>query len=923
MASRRPTEPRLRPAVGSVTSGALRPLAECDIAAGVLPRLRAVVEARADHTAVDDGTHRLTYGRLARRAAALRADLDGRFAAQGDRGHGAAGENPEPVAVLAGHDVTAIVAIVAVLASGHPVVVLDRRTPPMWQRRLVGQVGAQVVVADGADPEALAAAKDLAGDPASVIGIEASTERDAADLWRAGPAPDAPAVIAFTSGTTGVTKPVVSAHRLLVRDAWNSSVATCCYDDRDVLVHTLPLPFHAGLTTAIHALLVGCGIRLVDVRRDGVSPLPQAVADAGGTLLVTSPAILRGLAAADPDPALLAGLHGVTVAGESIYGRDIAAVMPVLGSRCVVRNRYGASEVGLIAESVIGRDVPDGRLPVGRGVGWTRVDVVREDGTPADIDERGTITVTAPDLALGYAGRPDDPAFVGNPDGTRTFRTSDLGRRLPDGSIDLTGRSDHAVTIRGYLVDPGEVEAVALALPGVRECLVVGQERETGSRLVAFVVGEAASDPAAVRARLRERLPAHMVPAEVLPLTALPRTERGKVDRDALPLPQRPQAHAPLTHWEQLVGDAWTAVLGADDLGPDDDFFTLGGDSLAAEELMTRLRDDLGVAPERASSRVLVQTPTLRDFAAAVHPERRRGGVLRQGDRLVALHAAGDRPPLFLVVGAGGLGRTLGPLARRLGADQPVYALQSPSVEGRALPEGSVAAIARAHLAAIRTVTGGPILLAGHGFGGIVALEIARQVETGSSTGDTTGTVDHADDTAVTGTRESTDERDRPVDQDGHADERGGSSARVVALLEVTPPALVRGDERSALRRAKSGLGLLRAALGDTAGGAQAWRWQLQADDLTARYAPPRREEPVLVLTASESPSATAQASWREHLPHMVQRHVPGGSLTMLRPPHVDAVAGHLRQALSEAMAQAMTEVRTDRPATEQEASRA
>lgn len=843
----------MRPAVGTMTTGDLRPLDEDDIAAGVLPRLRHVVAARPEHTAVADDATELTFAGLAARAAEVRLRLEGLLAAQPGP---PTSSDPEPVAVLAGHDAAAVVAVVAVLAAGHPVVVLDDRTPAVWQRRLLGQLGARIVLADGGRPESVEAATAIAASPAHVLATTADVA-DPDELWRDTPAPESPALIAFTSGTTGATKPVVGTHRLLVRDAWNSAVATCCYDERDVVLHTLPLPFHAGLTTAIHTLLVGCGMRLVDVRGRGVASLPQVVADTAATLLVTSPAILRGLAASGPDTELLSGLSGLTVAGEAVYGRDVEAARAVVGPHCVVRNRYGASEVGLIGEHVV-TDVPSGRLPVGRGVGWNRVDVVRDDGTSADVGEKGTIVVTAPDVALGYWGRPGDAAFTDNPDGTRTFRTSDLGRRLPDGSIDLTGRSDHAVTIRGYLVDPGEVEAVAATLPGVRECVVVGQDTPTGTRLVAYVVGEAASDPASVRARLRERLPGHMVPAEIVALSALPRTDRGKIDRRSLPLPtpSGDRGHEPLGHWEQLVADAWTLVLGVEDPRPDDDFFALGGDSLSAEELMTRLRDDLGVAAERATSSTLVQAPTLREFAGAVEPDRQRN---RSG--LVPLHAAGARPPLFVVAGAGGLGRTLGPLARRLGADQPVYALQSPSLEGRALPEPSIAAMARHHLAAIREVARGPLFLAGHGFGGLVALEMARQAE------------------------------------------ESGRQVPLVVLLDTTPPELTRGDARPAWRRAKSGLGLLRASLRDTSGGSEAWRWQLRADAMAATYSPAARTGRTLVLTASDGSQPSGQESWSTALPAMSHHYVAGGPLTMLRPPHVDAVAAHLRTALDDALA--------------------
>lgn len=844
-------------------------LGEDDIDAGVVPRLRDVVRAQPDAVAVADAHEELTYLQLASRAARVLAGVRRGVAdltpAPTAGGPGAFGAR-EPVAMLLGHTVDAVCTLVGVLASGHPVLVLDPRTPAARLHRLVATAGVRLVVSDPAD---LGLARELSSHV--VLPLEDGTEAATESLWAAPPDPGSVAALAFTSGSTGTPKPVANDHRLLMRDAWNSSVATACYGADDTIAHTLPIAFHAGLTTTVHGLVVGACMRLYDSRGAGIAGLPRFIADNACTVMISSPAILRAFCATAPDPAQLGTLRSLTIAGETAYGPDVEEARRLLPRTCVVRNRYGSSETGLIAEYAVTADHPrlQGPLPVGRGVGRTRLGLLDADGRPippGTPGATGTLTVTAPSVALGYWNLPEvtGDTFTDHADGTRTYRTSDVGRLLDDGSLQVVGRVDHSVKVRGYLVDPGEIDAELFALDDVTEAVVVGVPRSTGEghRLAAYVVSAAATPSAsALRTALRRTLPGHMVPEQILFLDALPRNDRGKIDRAALPAPPPPISpdasgiSQTLTHWEELVAVIWSEVLDVEAIDLDDDFFGLGGDSLAAEELITRIRDDLGVAGDVADSALLAEAPVLRDFARRLQEsgkEKRRA--------LVTLQPSGDKTPLFVIVGGGGLGVAFVPLARRLGTDRPIYALQSPVIEERGLPERSVRSMARRHIGRMRAVQPhGPYRLAGHSFGGLLAFEMAHQLR------------------------------------------RVGEEVELLALLDSFPPdpdAYPAVEKRSPLRRLKSHAGLVRAALRDTSGGSEAWRFFNQSDDLARRYRGRTWDGPTLVVVA-DSPHRAERGAWAPFLTNGHERvDVTGAHFTMIRPPFVDELAEHVTRVL-------------------------
>ncbi|HSF38933.1 MAG TPA: condensation domain-containing protein, partial [Thermoanaerobaculia bacterium] len=392
--------------------------------------------------------------------------------------------------------------------------------------------------------------------------------------------------------------------------------------------------------------------------------------------------------------------------GEAV---DPAAVRAVLESGPPARllHVYGPTETTTFATWQRVEAVPPGEtVPIGRPLANGTLYVLAPGLTLQPVGVPGELYLGGDGVAHGYHARPELTAerFVPDPFGSdpggRLYRTGDLVRQRADGAVEFLGRLDGQVKIRGFRIEPGEIEAALLALPGVREAVVVVRDQ----RLVAYVAGEVAAD--SLRAALRERLPDYMVPAAFVTLEALPLNPNGKVDRKALPAPEAQSApetyRAPRTPVEEVVAGIWAELLGVERVGADADFFELGGHSLLATRVASRLREAFGV---ELPLHDVFEAPRLSDLAARVEAARRAGTpasvpplrpVPREGDlplsfaqeRLWFIDQLEPGSPLYNVAAAlrvsgpldsGVLARTLGEIVRRHEALRTVFAARAGS----------------------------------------------------------------------------------------------------------------------------------------------------------------------------------------------------------------------------------------------------
>ena len=724
--------------------------------ASVVSRFREVAAWRPDTPALVSPGVAMTFAEADRRTDAVAVAILGRLDAN----------EIGPVATLLPHGVAGLLGLLAVLKTGRPVVPLDPMVPADRMAQIIRQAGCVALLTDlgdasvarstvglravgsaGVDASAVAAIDaapvlNALGDDAPRLILDlAAAAGDGAEwiaangadaVWWPEPRLDEPACIVFTSGSTGTPKGVVWTHGTFLSEAF-AGAERLGLAPGDRLALVLPYSFAAGITVVVFGLLNGAGLYAYDPRAAGLRGLGDWIITQNLTVLQTTPSLLRALLGALEPGEILSDLRLVTTCGEAAYGRDIAALRSHVSATCTYANWSGASEIASLGFHEIrpGAPVPDGTIAAGLPAPGKEVLLRREDGSVAGPGESGDVEVISAYLSAGYWGNPELTAerFAPLPDGRTSCRTGDLGRIEPDGTVVLLGRRDAAVKIRGYLVEPSEVEAALLRSPEIAEAVVTAVDGQGAqNRLVAYVVpavhGNTLS-PVRIRRALRERLPIWMVPTTIVALAEMPRNERGKVDRGALPPPPSAPATSkrPRTQWEIVVADIWTRVLDLEEVGVGDDFMELGGDSLAANELLTLVQEKLGVA---MPSSALVDSPTLGAFAHAVSVAQQSGP---RHPTVVPLRTTGSRPPLFCFAGAGALALGFHSLARRLGEDQPVYAFQAHGLERRGFPDWSVEKTARRHLEVIRVLAPhGPYLLAGHSLGGLIAMEIAQQL---------------------------------------------------------------------------------------------------------------------------------------------------------------------------------------------------
>ncbi|WP_182047509.1 AMP-binding protein [Curtobacterium sp. ME26] len=887
-----------------------------DTETSVLDGLAAVAERAPDSLALVDEHGETTHGELDRTARALGLLLHERLTPDDHSGRGVtveAGGETVPVGTMVGHGAASVVALLGLLHAGRVIVALDPFLPEARLQHVMALAGIVDVVADveHADRAAtlvpahgrvlpfedlLGEARVIAATPGDIAVVPGARDRGGRD----------PMDIIFTSGSTGAPKGVTMTHRQIVVDTV-AQRASFRFVPEDRIASVLPHGFAAGFTLVLSALLAGASLHVADPRKTGVDRLVTWVHDAGLTTLHTTPHLVRSMTGAlDPSDDRLRGLRLVATVGEAVTGTDIAGIRPLLGAETSFCNWTGSSETAVYAVHEIRASdpVPERSVPSGRIVTGKRIEVRRPDGSLADPGESGEVVCISDAMTSGYWGAPEVTATRAGTtaDGTPTWAIGDLGRFDEHGVLTLLGRADDAVKVRGYLVEPSEVEAALRTVDAVLEAVVIAVKAPPApTRLVAYVVsrpGRRSPSPAAIRKALRELLPDYMVPTSIVPLPALPRNERGKVDRAALP--EAPALGSTVgedgeelgedtyDQWQLAVGQIWAEVLGLPSVGPlelpavglDNDFSALGGDSLSAEEMLAAVADRLGVD---VPSSELLEHPTLRTFTARI---RLGAAAVPSHPDIVTLTARGGDgvEPLFCVAGAGALALTYVPLARHLG-DRPLFAFQQHGLERRALPDRSIGAMARRYIELMRVVQPqGPYTLVGHSFGGLVALEMAAVLT------------------------DAGHEVRRVVLLDTFLPEQASEQADVVEFGELDlgrparralPGALQRVASGTALLRSKFDAPFARIARRARGHGAGVFRWEGQrhfraffdhALLISRGYEPRPYDGPVTLVIADGNESGPAR--WARYLRGEVDEvRVHAEHSSVLREPHVDQVA--------------------------------
>ncbi|NMM90554.1 non-ribosomal peptide synthetase [Rhodococcus sp. SRB_17] len=543
--------------------------------------------------------------------------------------------------------------------------------------------------------------------------------------------PASTAYVIYTSGSTGRPKGVAVAHsaivnRLLWMQAEYELTAT------DVVVQKTPATFDVSVWEFFWPLQVGASLVVAkpDGHRDPMY-LAQLMFEESVTVAHFVPSMLAMFTAVAPADQC-GSLRQVFCSGEALPARSAAAFRTLSDAR--LHNLYGPTEaaVDVTFHEVTTADALS--VPIGAPVWNTQVYVLDARLQPVPVGVPGELYLAGTQLARGYVGRADLTAdrFVANPfdPGARLYRTGDVVSWNSVGEIEYIGRTDFQVKLRGLRIELGEIEAALLEQESVAQVVVLVRESVLGQQLVGYVVPAAGMsvDVESVKAAVAQRVPGYMVPDVVLVLDALPLGASGKLDRKLLPEPvfEAKVFRAPATETERAVASVFADVLGVEEVGLDDDFFDLGGNSLIAVQVSARLRVMLGrdvpVALMFSNSTVEVLAQRLDTDVEGSH-DNGLGVVF-------PIRESGTASPVFCVHPIVGLGWSYAGLARHLDSETPIYALQNPAIRESDFAPETIEAVAVRYISEIRKVqASGPYRLLGWSLGGVIAHAMAVQLQ--------------------------------------------------------------------------------------------------------------------------------------------------------------------------------------------------
>ncbi|MEU8390131.1 amino acid adenylation domain-containing protein [Micromonospora sp. NPDC048843] len=671
-------------------------------------RVRAIPDEPA---LVEPGGDVLTYAELDARANRLANRL---------LAHGA---GPERFVALAlPRSASLAVAMLAVLKAGAGYVPLDLDYPAERLAYMLRDAAPALVLSTAA------AADRLPPHELPTLLLDEEPDGPASEPADPGRDPRHPAYMIYTSGSTGRPKGVVMPAGALVNlIAWHASALPGGPGTRTA--QFAAISFDVSVQETLGALLTGRTLAPCpeEVRRDPRELLAwlerERISEFHGPNLVVDALAEAAVGTASELPELRA----VIQAGEALTlnpsVRRLVAARP--GRR--LHNHYGPTETHVGTAFVLPDAVADwpAAPPIGRPIGNTAAHVLDDRLRPVPDGVPGELYLAGAGLARGYHRRPGLTAerFVASPAGGRMYRTGDLVRRR-GGELEYLGRADHQVKVRGFRIEPGEIEARLAEHPSVGRCAVVPREDRPGiRRLIAYVVpveGER-PEPGLLTKHVGETLPDYMIPSAFVMLAELPLSPNGKLDRGALPAPdgRATASRAPVGPREEVLCDLFAEILGLPSVGVDDDFFALGGHSLLAGRLANRIRDAFGLP---VPIRHLFTAPTVARLAA----ELESGRPAQVFGPVLSLRPAGSATPLFCVHPAAGLSWCYAGLVRHLGPEVPLYGLQARGLDGGGELPARVDDMIAGYVEQLRAARPeGPYRLLGWSFGGVVAHAMA------------------------------------------------------------------------------------------------------------------------------------------------------------------------------------------------------
>jgi amino acid adenylation domain-containing protein len=639
----------------------------------------------------------------------------------------------QTVGVLIGQGSCVIAAMLGVLKARKIFVPLDPSQPPARLLQIIDDCQARVLVTDTQNLEGARTWLPADLQLLNVGELDGSVNGDNLELPVES---EALACLIYTSGSTGVPKGVMQTHRNLLHKV-EALTNLLQVDGHDRIGMLATCSVAQGVSTALQALLNGASLHPFDVKERGVGELAAWLTEQKITVLVCGPSTFRHFTRTLTPRDEFPDIRAIRLGSEQVLAGDVELYQRHFNTHCVLVGTLGSTEAGPIAACVMdhGTEIDD-VVPAGYPVSGTTIRILDDDERLSPVGEPGEIIVRSQSVFTGYWRDPDRTAvaFVSVPgaDDAEFYRTGDLGKWRPDGSLEFVGRKNLRVKIRGVRIELEEIERALCTHPAVREAVVaVHRNRSEDQRLVAGVVSAPGARLTAddLRAHLRRTLPEQMMPSTFQFVAALPRTANGKICRTALPAPldtpsldQLPN-RLPSDNVELRLLRIWEELLEHSPISVTANFFELGGHSLLAARLSTSIERTFGA---KIPLSAFVDAVTIEQQARLI----RQYGKTARWPSLVPIRATGSKPPLFFMHMREGDVLAYRDLARHLPADQPLYGLQSRGLDGMSPINTRIEDMARDYVREIRKLyPNGPYALCGWSFGGVVAFEVARQLE--------------------------------------------------------------------------------------------------------------------------------------------------------------------------------------------------
>ncbi len=696
--------------------GAYIPFGRNEIEQSIPARFRTQVQIHGDRLAVKFGSQACSYRTLDRLSSQI--------------AHAIVGERSdveEPVLLLLGQGAALVSAILGALKAGKIYVPQNYSSGSDAIRHVLQDCDAPLIVTDGHNRKL---ALQVAGRSRKVLDIDQlPTDLSAADLQLA-LSPERAAYIYYTSGSTGAPKGVVDCHRNILHNIlrYTNSLAISA-EDRMSLVQ---LPGFSGAVSSMFcALLNGASVFPFDLSRSGSRKLADWVSAEKLTMFHAVPVVFEQLMTQGMQ---FPTLRVIRLEGDKASPKHLHLFKRGFDTNCWLVNGLGATETGLVRQFFFNPAMPfhEESVPIGYPVEDMEVVLLDEENRPVGTGEVGEITVRSRYLASGYWRRgkltdapstelPEEPQLT-------TYRTGDLGQLNENGCLYHLGRKGFQIRIGGQHIDPSAIEGALSSITAIRDVVVSTHAgRHGGQRLVAYIIVADGKPPSVdtLRLELAKTLPAIAIPSKYVVLDTLPLDENRKVDRRGLPPPgnKRPKLTTaftgPRTALERTLTNGFRQILDIDDVGINDDFFDLGGDSLAMVELALFLEETFATTIPSELFFDSLSVAKIIDWRQSTN----------NSQTLVVLRTEGALPPLFLFHDFAGHVLDYVHLAAGLKDARPVYGLQRCDTPGLHIASLSLPVLAARYIAEIRRIQPhGPYLLGGQCFGGLLAFEAAQQL---------------------------------------------------------------------------------------------------------------------------------------------------------------------------------------------------